>query len=405
MNNWMTYIKGDKVIWMIVVLLSIFSTLAVYSSISTLAYKSGLGKQEIILVKHGATVLMGLGFIYVIHLMKYKYFSRLGQIFIIVAIPLLLLTLVMGTNLNQASRWLVIPGLGISFQTSDFAKIALIMYVSRLLSKKQDDIGDLKRTFLPILAVIGAVCLLILPANFSTAALLFVTCTILMFIAKVPLKYLFSLFAIAVVSFGIFVAVVLNTGTDNRVSTWVNRIVNFTNKENQKAGASYQVDQAKIAIATGGVVGKGPGGSTQRNFLPHPYSDFIYAFIIEEYGLIGGFFVLFLYLLLFFRVIRIAAKVDDPFAVFLVMGAGIMLVFQALINMAVSVNLVPVTGQPLPFISKGGTSFIFTGIALGIILSISRSLSENSENEKVTAKGNNIKNNSQDEKGGKYVAA
>jgi cell division protein FtsW len=204
----------------------------------------------------------------------------------------------------------------------------------------------------------------------------------------------------------IFIAGAEKFAPNSRVGTWKNRIVNFANPDETKVGANYQVDQAKIAIATGGIFGKGPGGSTQRNFLPHSYSDFIYAFIIEEYGYLGGVVVLFLYLLLLIRVIRIAAKLDDPFGVFLVVGAGLMIVFQAFINMAVSVNLFPVTGQPLPFISKGGTSFIFTGIALGIILSISRSVEDETVSETVKSeKGNSIKNNSKEEKGGNYVAA
>ena len=299
----------------------------------------------------------------------------------------------MGTNLNDASRWLVVPGLGVSFQTSDLAKLALIMYVARLLSKKQDQIKDFKTAFLPVMVPIIVICGLILPANFSTAAVLFTTCLVLMFIGRVNIKYLLALIGTGAVLLSIFILIVINSSDQGRVGTWKNRIENFTDNDD-KSTSNYQVNQAKIAIATGGVLGKGPGGSTQRNFLPHPYSDFIYAFIIEEYGLLGGVAVIFLYILLLFRTIRIASKSTNPFGSFLALGCCFLLVFQAMINMAVSVNLIPVTGQPLPFISKGGTSVIFTGIAIGIILSVSRG----SETEKEDVKS--IK-----QKGGELAAA
>lgn len=386
-------IKGDKVIWAVVILLSIISILAVYSSISTLAYKNGTGNQEMILIKHSITVLLGLALMYMVHQVKYSYFSRISQLAFWISIPLLLLTLIMGTNLNDASRWLVVPGLGVSFQTSDLAKLALIMYVARLLSKKQDQIKDFKTAFLPVMAPIIVICGLILPANFSTAAVLFTTCLVLMFIGRVNIKYLLALIGTGVILLSIFILIVINSSDQGRVGTWKNRIENFTENDD-KSTSNYQVNQAKIAIATGGVLGKGPGGSTQRNFLPHPYSDFIYAFIIEEYGLLGGVAVIFLYILLLFRTIRIASKSTNPFGSFLALGCCFLLVFQAMINMAVSVNLIPVTGQPLPFISKGGTSVIFTGIAIGIILSVSRG----SETEKENVK--NIK-----QKGGELAAA
>jgi cell division protein FtsW len=393
MHSIISNIKGDRVIWAIVLLLSITSMLAVYSSISTLAFKSGSGNQEIILVKHALTLLFGLGLMYLVHKIPFFYFSKTSQLAYWISVPLLGLTLILGVSLNDASRWLVVPGLGISFQTSDFAKLALIMYVARLLAKKQDNIKDLQGAFLPVLFPILIICGLILPANFSTAAVLFVTCLILMFIAGLNVKYLFALIGTGLACLAIFVVIVINSPNKGRVGTWKNRIENFTNGSSGSANtANYQVNQAKIAIATGGVVGKGPGGSTQRNFLPHPYSDFIYAFIIEEYGLIGGTFIMFLYVILFFRAINIANKSDNLFGAFLAIGCAIMLVFQAMINMAVAVNLIPVTGQPLPFISKGGTSVIFTGIAIGIILSVSAAL------EVTTVK--NIK-----QKGGELAAA
>jgi cell division protein FtsW len=381
------------VIWAIVLLLSITSMLAVYSSISTLAFKSASGNQEIILIKHAFTLLFGLGLMYLVHKIPFFYFSKTSQLAYWISIPLLALTLILGVSLNDASRWLVVPGLGISFQTSDFAKLALIMFVARLLAKKQENIKDLQGAFLPVLFPILIICGLILPANFSTAAVLFTTCLVLMFISGLNLKYLFALIGTGIACLSIFVYVVINSPNKGRIGTWKNRIENFIGGNSGSANnANYQVNQAKIAIATGGILGKGPGGSTQRNFLPHPYSDFIYAFIIEEYGLIGGSFIMFLYVILLFRAIRIANRSDNLFGSFLAIGCAIMLVFQAMINMAVAVNLIPVTGQPLPFISKGGTSVIFTGIAIGIILSVSAAI------EGVALK--NIK-----QKGGELAAA
>jgi cell division protein FtsW len=294
---------------------------------------------------------------------------------------LLLLTLIIGTNLNDASRWLVVPGLGISFQTSDLAKVALIMYVARILSKKQDQIKDFKSAFVPIILPVIVVCGLILPANFSTAALLFGVCFILMFVGRVNIKYLGSMIGIGVA--GILLIILIGKFAPEifpRFGTWVNRIENFSSGNNE---GNYQANQAKIAIATGGITGKGPGNSTQRNFLPHPYSDFVYAFIIEEYGMFGALGVLFLYMLLLFRTIKIVTRSENTFGGLLALGCGLLLVLQAFINMAVSVGLFPVTGQPLPLVSKGGTSILFTGIAIGIILSVSRAFEEEKKGGKL----------------------
>lgn len=393
MKSILQNIKGDRVIWAIAVILAIVSTLAIYSSISTLAYKSGGGNQEIILFKHLITVGVGFALMFFVHKLKYNYYSKISQLAFYIALPLLALTLVMGTNLNDASRWLVVPGLGISFQTSDLGKIALIAYLARILAKRQDTIEDLKEGFFPIIWPIGLVCVLILPANFSTAAVLFMVCFVLMFVGRVSLKYLGAMVGAGVFAFAILILLAYKApNVLPRLETWKNRIENFKNGENQE---NYQVNQAKIAIATGGVIGKGPGKSTQRNFLPHPYSDFIYAFIIEEYGMIGGIGIVFLYMLLLYRVIIIVNKTDDTFGALLALGCGLLLVSQALINMAVSVNLMPVTGQPLPFVSKGGTSVVFTGIALGMILSVSKELSQDHDVAKESKK----------EKGGELATA
>jgi len=366
-------IKGDKVIWIVVVILCISSLLAVYSSTGTLAYKKQQGNTEYYLFKHLMILIFGLGLMYITHLVKYTYYSRISQIGLFLTFPLLIVTLVSGTNLNEANRWLTVPIVNLTFQSSDVAKLFLIMYLARVLSKKQELVQDFRKGFLPVIIPVIAITLLILPANFSTAAILFVTCIVLMFIGRISLKYMISLAALGIVSiFMIFMLSKSFPSLFSRGTTWVGRIDHFLHKKEADPDATYQVDQAKIAIVQGGILGKSPGKSTQRNFLPHPYSDFIFAIIIEEYGLVGGIFVLLLYLILFFRVIRIATRSQGNFGSLLSIGIGFSLVFQALINMAVAVNLFPVTGQTLPLVSMGGTSIWFTSISLGIILSVSR---------------------------------
>jgi len=366
-------IKGDKVIWIIVIILSLFSLLAVYSSTGLLAYKKQGGDTEHYLLRQ--FFILGLGFIlmYLTHLVKYTYYSRLSQIGLILTIPLLLVTLVSGTNLNEANRWLTVPFINITFQSSDVAKLFLIMYIARVLSKNQEQIKEFRHGFLPAILPVIIICMLILPANFSTAAILFVTCIVLMFIGRVNLKYILALAGVGMIAIILLLGIAMTApNLLPRSTTWKNRIEHFINEDKASVDENYQVDQAKIAIVSGGVFGKSPGKSTQRNFLPHPYSDFIFAIIIEEYGLIGGVVVMLLYLILFFRVIRIANKCPGNFGALLSVGIGFSLVFQALINMAVAVNLFPVTGQTLPLISMGGTSIWFTCISLGIILSVSR---------------------------------
>ena len=363
------YIKGDRVIWAVVILLAIISVLVVYSSIVTLAYRFEGGNTEYYLFKHSIILMVGFALIYIAHKLNYKYYSRISQIAVILAIPLLLLTLLTGTSINEASRWLVIPVVNQTFQTSDLAKLALIMFLARMLSKRQDNIKDFNQAFIPIMIPVLIICGLILPANFSTAAMLFVTCLVLMFIGRINFAYIISLITIGLVSLGIFLAVIMNSENTGRVGTWKNRIENFMDGGNQE---NYQVLQSKIAIASGGTLGKGPGGSTQRNFLPHPYSDFIYAIVIEEYGIIGGFVILLLYLILLYRGVVISRKAPRTFGSLLAIGLSFSLVFQAMINMAVAVNLFPVTGQPLPMVSMGGTSIWFSCLAIGIILSVSR---------------------------------
>jgi cell division protein FtsW len=363
------YFKGDAVIWAVIVALSIISLLAVYSSTGTLAYKNQVGSSAYYVMKHFTIQFIGLIIIFVTHLIPYKYYSRLSQLFLLLSIPMLALTLVFGRNINDATRFLTLPGLGFTFQTSDFAKLALIMYIARLLSLKQEEIKDFKKAFVPLIIPVSIVCVLILPANFSTAAILFATSMVLMFIGRVNFKHILALAGIGVIILAIFMAVSLLFKQDYRLDTWKAR---FETYFTGKGGDNFQVEQSKMAIANGGIVGKGPGNSVQRNFLPQPFSDFIYAIIVEEYGLIGGILIILLYMWLLFRAGLMVRKLDRTFPAFLVIGLTLLIVFQAMVNMAVATSLFPVTGQTLPLVSRGGSSILFSSFALGIILSISR---------------------------------
>ncbi|MFC2138168.1 FtsW/RodA/SpoVE family cell cycle protein [Bacteroidota bacterium] len=382
------YVKGDRIIWIVIITLSLISLLAVYSSTGTLAYKYQGGNTIYYFFKHAIFLFMGLLVIFITHLIPYKYYSWLSQVFLLITIPLLIFTLVMGTSLNQAARWVTIPGLGFTIQTSDFAKLALIMYIARVLSLKQDKVDNFKEAFIPIIVPVIIVCGLILPANFSTAAILFITSIIIMFVGRIKFKFLALLMLTGIICLGIFVGIALLVNSEGRIGTWKNRIEHYVSGDSE---GNYQVEQAKIAITNGGILGKGPGNSMQRNYLPHPYSDFIYAIIIEEYGITGGVLVLFLYLYLLFRAGVIVRKSIRSFPAFLAIGLSISLVFQAMVNMGVAVNLFPVTGQTLPLVSMGGTSMLFTSIALGIILSISRSNQLQEEQESLE-ENENIEN-------------
>jgi cell division protein FtsW len=376
--------KGDRIIWLVVIILSVFSILAVYSSTGTLAYKNKGGNTEYYMFKHLIIVMLGFLLMYIAHLIKYTYFSKIFQIALWVAIPLLLLTLVVGVNLNEAKRVLPLP-FGLTFQTSDLAKLTLIMYLARELTKKQEVIKDFKSAFIPIIIPVLLVCVLILPANFSTAAILFTTSLVLMFIGRVNVRHILAMIGLGIIAM-IFILTMVKVSPSimhkvfPRAETWMNRIENFGESESVD---DYQVEQAKIAIAGGGLFGKLPGNSEQRNFLPHPYSDFIYAIIIEEYGLIGGILMLVLYLILLYRAIKIVSKVPRNFGAFLTIGVSFSLVFQAMINMGVAVHLLPVTGQTLPFVSMGGTSIWFTSISIGIILSVSKEVENPTQDEPI----------------------
>lgn len=367
--------KGDRVIWTVVVMLCIVSLLAVYSSTGALAYRYRSGNVFYFLLRHGSFLLLGLGIVYVTHLVPYKYFSRLSQVFLLICIPLLVITLLFGTSINDAARWLRLPGTSLTFQPSDLAKLALITYLARQLSLKQDNINSLNDAFIPLIAPVLIVCGLIVPADISTAALLFFVSLLLLFVGRVPLRYIVTLSVAMVALMVLLVVVGSQAGWGGRWETAKNRALSFVSKDAEvNSDKTFQADQSKIAIATSGIIGKGPGNSVQRNFLPHPYSDFIFAIIVEEWGLLGGLLVIFLYLYLLFRAGVIVRKSRLTFQAFVVFGLSLMIVMQAMVNMAVAVGLVPVTGQPLPFISMGGTSTIFTALALGIILSVSNSI-------------------------------
>ena len=374
MNNTIRrYFKGDAVIWAVIILLSIFSLLTVYSATGTLAYRYQGGNTYYYIIKHASILLIGIIIIYVTHLIPYKFFSRLSQLFLIISIPLLVFTLFFGRDINQAHRFLAIPGFGLTIQPSDLAKLALIMYVARILSGKQDAIDDYKESFIPIIGPVLVVCALILPANLSTAMMVFAVCMILMFIGRIKLKYLLTFSGIMIGVVALFILVSLAFNKEGRITTWKNRIESFASGENED---NYQVNQAKIAVARGGLIQLRPGKSMQRNFIPHPYSDFIYAIIIEEYGFAGGLVVLILYLYLLFRAAILVRKSSRTFPAFVAMGLTLLITMQAMINMAVAVNLMPVTGQPLPMISMGGSSMLFTCLAFGVILSVSRGIKE-----------------------------
>lgn len=352
-------------------LLSLLSTLVVYSAVVTLAHKYKQGNSEYFLIKHFGLIVSGFVLAYFFHKIKYTAFSKISQIGFYLCIPLLLFTLLKGVSTGEASRWLEIPGTKLTFQSSDVAKIMLLLYVARVITLKFDLLQDFKGLTIHLLIPIFVICVLILPANFSTAALLFLNCMFLMFAGRIKLKFLSYIFLMCA-GFALVLGILIYTVPDliPRGKTWKSRIENFSSGDSK---SNYQSEQAKIAIATGGIIGKGPGNSTQRAFLPQASSDFIYAIIIEEYGIITALIILFLYLILFFRGIRILRDSDKTFGGLVSVGLAFSLVFQALINMAVAVNLFPVTGQPLPLVSMGGTSIWFTMISLGIILSVSKS--------------------------------
>ncbi|MFV0564953.1 MAG: FtsW/RodA/SpoVE family cell cycle protein [Flavobacteriaceae bacterium] len=376
-------IKGDKLIWAIVALLAILSFLPVYSAASNLAYKGGGSGTFSFFIKHFVHLFFGFVIIYGVHKIPYRYFKGLSLVMIPVVVVLLVVTMLQGTTIEgaNASRWIQIPFVGMSFQTSTFAFVVLMVYVARYMSKIQDKTITFKSSILPLWAPVFVVLGLILPANLSTAAIMFFIVVLLVFIGGYPIRYLVVIMGAGLLALTIFVLVAkaFPEAMPNRVDTWMSRIENFTNKEDTEA--DYQIEKAKIAIATGGIYGVGPGKSMQKNFLPQSSSDFIYAIIIEEYGMLGGVFIMVMYLWLLFRIVIVAQKSDTVFGKLVVLGVGLPIVLQALINMAVAVELFPVTGQTLPLISSGGTSIWMACLAIGVILSVSAKREEIKEQE------------------------
>jgi cell division protein FtsW len=386
--------KGDKVIWALVVLLTLMSLLAVYSATGSLAYKHYKGNTEVYLFKQVAFILGGLLVIYFSHLVNYTFYSKMARIVFLLCIPLLLYTLFFGVKMNEGSRWIKLPIINMTMQTSDLAKLALFMYLARLLSKKQDLIKDFTKGYLMVFWPVAVTCLLIAPANLSTALLLGASCLLLLFIGRASAKHLMLTVGLALIPIIMLIsAAVIKHQTESseegvaaaqkttsaltvRVSTWVNRVESFIYGSEDVDSDAYQVNQAKIAVSKGGLFGVGPGNSTTRDFLPQAYNDFIYAIIIEEYGLIGGAFIVFVYLVFLYRCIRIFKRCPFAFGAFLALGLSFTLVIQAIANMAVTVNLFPVTGVTLPLVSMGGSSFIFTCLAIGIILSVARNVEQ-----------------------------
>ncbi|AMR31859.1 cell division protein FtsW [Mucilaginibacter sp. PAMC 26640] len=368
-GNVLSNVKGDRWIWLIVVLLSVISLMAVYSSTGTIAYKHNVGAESY-LMKHMFMLIGGLALMYFSHRLDYRWYKGISKLLMIITIPLLLYTLLFGNHVNDASRWIAIPGTGLTFQTSDLAKLALITYLARTLSLKQENIKDVKQSFIPIMGSVCVVFILIALANLSTALMLFGVSILLLIIGRISIKQI----AVVCLAGALLLAGVVFLGP--RRATYISRIHAFAHPELANPDKSFQSDHAKIAISTGGIIGKGPGNSTERNYLPHPYSDFIYATIVEEYGLVGGFALAGIYLFLLYRCIKIVTKAPKAFGALLAAGLSFSLVIQAFANMAVAVGLGPVTGVPLPLVSMGGTSILFTSVAFGIILSVSRDIDE-----------------------------
>ncbi len=388
MSSIFSNLKGDKVIWATTGMLAIFSFLPVYSASSNIAYLYGDGSTFGYLIVHFFHLLLGFCLLFAIHKIPYNYFKGLSILMLPIVIVLLLYTITQGSSIDgsNTSRWIQIPVIGVTFQSSTLASVVLMIYVARYLTKIAEKTVTFKETILPLWMPVFLVLILILPANFSTTAIIFTMVMILVFLGGYPLKYIGIIIGAGLLVLSLFVltAKAFPGLLPNRVDTWTSRIVNFADGKDSEA--DYQIEKAKIAIARGGIVGVGIGKSVQRNFLPQSSSDFIYAIIVEEMGLIGGFVVMSAYLMLLFRLVIVATKANSVFGTLVVVGVGLPIVFQALVNMAVAVEFFPVTGQTLPLISSGGTSIWMTCLAIGIVLSVSSEredlkLSEEKEHE------------------------
>ncbi len=399
-NTLVSKAKGDRSIWAIVALLTLASLMLVYSSTGSLAFKSDKSNESFLLKQLFYNGL-GIAFIYFLHRVKYTVFARIAKICFLISIPLMVYTLFFGVRLNEASRWIKLPVINVTFQSSDFAKLALFMFLSLQLSKKQADIKDFKKGFLQILWPVVLICALIAPANLSTSLLVFATSVLLMFIGRVSLKHIALLVGAGLIAGGLMLSLAVSYYDKttkkqkelpaflqiSRVPTWIGRVQSFIyGKDNLNSDKLYQVNQAKIAVAKGGWTGRGAGKSQQRDYLPHCYSDFIFAIIIEEYGFIGAAVVLFLYLAFLFRCIRVFQRCPFAFGAFLSLALSFTLVIQALANAGVAVGLFPNTGVTLPLVSMGGSSILFTCMSIGIILSVARNVEKlEGTNEKEVA--------------------
>ncbi len=389
-GNLVSKTKGDRVIWGIVIILTLVSLLVVYSSTGSLAYRLSRSTESY-LFKQFAFIILGLLIIYFAHRVNYTIYSRVASVLFVVSILLLIYTIFFGQTLNAGTRWIKLPVINMTFQTSDLAKLSLFMYLSRQLSRKQNVIKDFRKGFLPIIIPVAIICLLIVPSNLSTALLIGGTSILIMFIGRVSTKHLLLTIGILLLPVVILLTVAVSTYDKKehrakdipaifsvgRVPTWIGRIQTFMYSSKEDANEKlYQINQAKIAIAKGSWFGVGPGNSQARNFLPHSYSDFIFAIILEEYGLMGGVFMVFIYLLFLYRCIRLYRKCPFAFGAFLALALSFMLVIQAIANMGVNVNIFPNTGVTLPLVSMGGSSFLFTCLSIGIILSVARNVEQ-----------------------------
>lgn len=372
MQSLFKHLRGDRVIWALVAMLAIFSFMPVYSASTNLVYVVGNGSTIGHLIKHAALLLMGFSIMFAVHKIPYRYFSGGAVLMYPVVIVLLIYTLAQGTTIGgaNASRWIRVPIVGVGFQTSILAALVLMVYVARYISRNRDKEIKFKESLIQLWLPVGIALVLILPANFSTTAIIFFVIMILVYLGGYPIKYILYIMGMGIAALSIFILIAkaFPDAMPNRVNTWQSRIESFSDPEEAEG---YQVEKAKIAIATGGITGRGPGKSVQKNFLPQSSSDFIYAIIIEEYGLIGGLVILIFYFLLLMRILIAAKKAGTVFGTMLVISIGIPIIFQAMTNMAVATNLLPVTGQTLPLISSGGTSIWMTCFGLGIILSVS----------------------------------
>ncbi len=398
--------RGDKYIWGIVILLALTSLLVVYSATGSLAYKLYKGNTEVYLFKQLSFIVIGFLVIYFLHRVNYTLYSKISLILYLVSVPMLFYTLFFGAEINEGSRWIKLPVINLTIQTSDFAKLALFMYVSRQLSRKQEVIKDFKKGFLPVIIPVALTCALIMPANLSNALLTGATSLLLLFIGRVSFKHILLVIGVALIPVLLIVSVAVGTydgakadtkkdksavveslHSFGRFGTWVKRVQDYIYAGDEDV--PYQVQQAKIAISNGSVLfGLGPGNSMQRNYLPQAYNDFIFSIIIEEYGLLGGTFIIFVYLLFLFRCIRTFRKCPYAFGAFLALALSFTLVIQAVANMAVNVNIVPVTGVTLPLVSMGGSSFLFTCASIGIILSVARNVEQMEGKDTVAPESN-----------------